>query len=80
MQLVDLAAKMILESKRPVLDVGGGVIKADASKELFKLATEGRLPVATTLMARGAFPDTHELALGMTGYVAERLGSGIPAR
>jgi acetolactate synthase-1/2/3 large subunit len=61
------AAKMIMESKRPVLYVGGGVIKANASKELFHLATDGRLPVTTTLMARGAFPDGHELALGMPG-------------
>jgi acetolactate synthase-1/2/3 large subunit len=64
---VRTAARMILESRRPVLYVGGGVIKANASKELFKLATDGRLPVTTTLMARGAFPDTHELALGMPG-------------
>jgi acetolactate synthase-1/2/3 large subunit len=61
------AARMIMESKRPVLYVGGGVIKANASAELFKLATEGRLPLTTTLMARGAFPDMHELALGMPG-------------
>jgi acetolactate synthase-1/2/3 large subunit len=61
------AVRMILEAKRPVLYVGGGVIKANATKELFKLATEGRLPVVTTLMARGAFPDSHELALGMPG-------------
>jgi acetolactate synthase-1/2/3 large subunit len=61
------AVKMIMESERPVLYVGGGVIKADASAELFALATDGRLPVTTTLMARGAFPDTHELALGMPG-------------
>jgi acetolactate synthase-1/2/3 large subunit len=64
---VRTAAKMIMESRRPVLYVGGGVIKANAHKELFKLATDGRLPVTTTLMARGAFPDTHELALGMPG-------------
>jgi acetolactate synthase-1/2/3 large subunit len=64
---VRTAAKMIMEAKRPVLYVGGGVIKANASKELFRLATDGALPVTTTLMARGAFPDTHELALGMPG-------------
>ena len=64
---VRTAAKMILEAKRPVLYVGGGVIKANATKELFKLATDGHLPVVTTLMARGAFPDSHELALGMPG-------------
>ncbi|HYX79659.1 MAG TPA: biosynthetic-type acetolactate synthase large subunit, partial [Actinomycetota bacterium] len=61
------AVSMILEAERPVLYVGGGVIKADASKELYALATEGNLPVVTTLMARGAFPDSHELALGMPG-------------
>jgi acetolactate synthase-1/2/3 large subunit len=61
------AVRLILESKCPVLYVGGGVIKADATPELHQLATEGMLPVVTTLMARGAFPDTHELALGMPG-------------
>ena len=61
------AARMIMEAKRPVLYVGGGVIKANATNELFKLATDGHLPVVTTLMARGAFPDSHELALGMPG-------------
>jgi acetolactate synthase-1/2/3 large subunit len=64
---VRTAAKMIMEAKRPVLYVGGGVIKANASKELFRLATDSALPVTTTLMARGAFPDTDELALGMPG-------------
>ncbi|MFI5392593.1 MAG: thiamine pyrophosphate-binding protein, partial [Myxococcota bacterium] len=53
---VSEAVKLILKAKRPVLYVGGGVIKADASKELFQLATTGNLPVITTLMARGAFP------------------------
>jgi acetolactate synthase I/II/III large subunit len=61
------AVKLILKSKRPVLYVGGGVVKADAHKELFKLATTGRIPAVTTLMARGAFPDSHELCLGMPG-------------
>jgi acetolactate synthase-1/2/3 large subunit len=61
------AAKLIMKAKRPVLYVGGGVIKADASKELYKLATSGQLPIVTTLMARGAFPDSHELCLGMPG-------------
>jgi acetolactate synthase-1/2/3 large subunit len=61
------AVKLILASERPVLYVGGGVIKADASKELFDLATTGRLPVVTTLMARGAFPDSNDLCLGMPG-------------
>jgi acetolactate synthase I/II/III large subunit len=61
------AVRLIMQAERPVLYVGGGVIKADATRELFDLATQGRLPVVTTLMARGSFPDTHELALGMPG-------------
>ncbi|MEX1046107.1 MAG: acetolactate synthase large subunit [Actinomycetota bacterium] len=61
------AVKLILQSERPVLYVGGGIIKSDGSEELFRLATEGRLPVVTTLMARGAFPDSHELCAGMPG-------------
>jgi acetolactate synthase-1/2/3 large subunit len=65
-QIVE-AVKLILAAERPVLYVGGGTIKANASEELFRLATIGRLPVVTTLMARGAFPDSHELCLGMPG-------------
>ena len=65
-QIVE-AAKLILKAKRPVLYVGGGVVKAEASEELHELATMGRLPVVTTLMARGVFPDSHELCLGMPG-------------
>jgi acetolactate synthase-1/2/3 large subunit len=61
------AVKMILRAKRPVLYVGGGVIKSDAAKELYDLATTGQLPIVTTLMARGAFPDSNELCLGMPG-------------
>ena len=61
------AVKLMLEAERPVLYVGGGVIKADAHRELFRLAEESQIPVVTTLMARGAFPDAHELALGMPG-------------
>ncbi|HEX4092626.1 MAG TPA: acetolactate synthase large subunit [Trebonia sp.] len=61
------AAKMITDAKRPVLYVGGGVIKADASAELLELAELTGAPVVTTLMARGAFPDSHQLNLGMPG-------------
>jgi acetolactate synthase-1/2/3 large subunit len=61
------AVKLILHSERPVVYAGGGVIKADASAELFDLVTTGKLPVVTTLMARGAFPDSHELCFGMPG-------------
>src|SRR5688500_16875364 len=61
------AARLIAEAKRPVLYVGGGVIKANASAELAMLVELTQIPVITTLMARGAFPDSHELHLGMPG-------------
>jgi acetolactate synthase-1/2/3 large subunit len=61
------AARLIAESERPVLYVGGGVIKAEAWAELKVLAEMTQIPVVTTLMARGAFPDSHELHLGMPG-------------
>jgi acetolactate synthase-1/2/3 large subunit len=61
------ASKLILESRKPVLYVGGGVIKANGSKELYKLAELLNIPVVTTLMARGAFPDSHKLHMGMPG-------------
>jgi acetolactate synthase-1/2/3 large subunit len=64
---VSEAVKLILAATRPVLYVGGGVIKADATDELRQLVELGKLPVVTTLMARGAFPDSHELCLGMPG-------------
>jgi acetolactate synthase-1/2/3 large subunit len=61
------AAKLILEARRPVLYVGGGVIRASASRELRVLAEMTGIPVVTTLMARGAFPDSHAQHLGMPG-------------
>ncbi|OLR91612.1 acetolactate synthase large subunit [Actinokineospora bangkokensis] len=61
------AAKLIKSAKRPVLYVGGGVVKADASAELLELAELTGIPVVTTLMARGAFPDSHQQNLGMPG-------------
>jgi acetolactate synthase-1/2/3 large subunit len=61
------AAKLIANASRPVLYVGGGVIKAQASAELRQLAELTGIPVVTTLMARGAFPDSHKLNLGMPG-------------
>ncbi|MDA7799052.1 acetolactate synthase large subunit [Aquiluna sp.] len=64
---VQAAAEMILKSHKPILYVGGGVIRAEASKELLKLAELLHAPVTTTLMARGAFPDSHPQHLGMPG-------------
>ena len=61
------AARLILEARRPVLYVGGGVIRAGAAKELKVLAELTGIPVVTTLMARGAFPDSHPQHLGMPG-------------
>jgi acetolactate synthase, large subunit, biosynthetic type len=64
---ITAAAELMLESSRPLLYVGGGVIRAGASQELLKLAERTNLPVVTTLMARGAFPDSHPQHLGMPG-------------
>jgi len=61
------AARMMMAAQRPVLYVGGGVIKAGASADLCTLAELTGMPVVTTLMARGAFPDSHPLCLGMPG-------------
>ena len=61
------AARLIAESSKPVLYVGGGIIKSNAAKELFALAELTGAPVVTTLMARGAFPDSHPQHLGMPG-------------
>lgn len=61
------AADLIAQSSKPVFYVGGGVIKANASRELLELAELLGAPVVTTLMARGAFPDSHPLNLGMPG-------------
>jgi acetolactate synthase-1/2/3 large subunit len=61
------AARMIATARRPVLYVGGGVLKAGASASLRKLAELTGLPLVTTLMARGAFPDSHPQHLGMPG-------------
>lgn len=61
------AAKLITEAQRPVLYVGGGMVRADASEELMKLARLINAPVVTTLTARGAFPDSDPQNLGMPG-------------
>jgi acetolactate synthase-1/2/3 large subunit len=61
------AAAAVLAASRPVLYVGGGAINGDACKELRELAEAGGIPVITTLMAKGAFPDSHELCYGPPG-------------
>jgi len=64
---VQAAAQLLAAAKKPVLYVGGGVIRARASAELLALAAATGAPVVTTLMARGAFPDSHPQHLGMPG-------------
>ena len=61
------AAKLMVAARRPVLYVGGGVLKARATAELRQLAELTGIPIVTTLMARGAFPDSHRQHLGMPG-------------
>ncbi len=61
------AARLIAGASRPVLYVGGGVLKAGASQELLELAEMTGIPVVTTLMARGGFPGSHRQNLGMPG-------------
>lgn len=61
------AAKLIAAARKPVLYVGGGVIRGEATEQLMELADLTGIPVVTTLMARGAFPDSHPQNLGMPG-------------
>jgi acetolactate synthase-1/2/3 large subunit len=64
---IQAAAQLIAEAKKPVLYAGGGIVRAQASDELRTLAEATGAPVVTTLMARGAFPDSHPQHLGMPG-------------
>lgn len=64
---IQAAAALLAEAKKPVLYVGGGVVRGRAAAELLALAETTGAPVVTTLMARGAFPDSHQQHLGMPG-------------
>ncbi|MCQ3810862.1 MAG: biosynthetic-type acetolactate synthase large subunit [Acidimicrobiia bacterium] len=66
-ELIRQAAKLISESERPVIYSGGGILKARAAEALLELAELTGIPVVTTLMNRGGFPDDHPLCLGMPG-------------
>jgi acetolactate synthase-1/2/3 large subunit len=66
-EAVARAVELISQSQRPVLYVGGGTLKSKASPELLAFAERTNMPVVTTLMARGAFPDSHDQHLGMPG-------------
>ena len=66
-QQIKAAAQEISKAKRPVIYTGGGVISSNASSELRDLAFKANIPVTTTLMGLGTFPETHPLSLGMLG-------------
>ncbi|MBE0522911.1 MAG: acetolactate synthase large subunit [Methanosarcinales archaeon] len=66
-QQIKRAAQAIAKAKKPVLYVGGGIIISDASPELLELAETIEAPVTTTLLGKGAFPDTNPLCVGMPG-------------
>ncbi|HEX2162239.1 MAG TPA: biosynthetic-type acetolactate synthase large subunit [Thermoleophilaceae bacterium] len=69
---IKLAAKALANSRRPVIYAGGGVVNANASKELVELCLSDRFPVTCTLMGLGAFPAPHEQWLGMLGMHGTR--------
>ena len=64
---IKAAAKLIAAAEKPILYVGGGTLNASATHELRALAEAGRLPVVSTLMGKGAFPESHELFFGWPG-------------
>ena len=66
-KMIREALDLIARAERPVIYAGGGLVRAGAAEELYRFATRLELPVVTTLMARGIFPDSHELAVGMPG-------------
>ena len=69
------AARLIADAKRPVLYVGGGVVSSGASAEVTELARSMRIPVVTTLMAKGAVPSSEPLNLGLAGMHGSRYAS-----
>lgn len=66
-EMIAKAARLLSEAKRPLILSGGGVISANASEELIKLAAKCKLPVVHTLMGLGGFPDGHEQSIGLSG-------------
>jgi acetolactate synthase I/II/III large subunit len=66
------AAEAVVAAERPILYVGGGVVNANASEALLALAQAGRIPAVTTLMAKGAFPESHELFAGHPGMHGQK--------
>ncbi|MEM2896898.1 MAG: biosynthetic-type acetolactate synthase large subunit, partial [Candidatus Bathyarchaeia archaeon] len=73
MERIKKAADMLMNSEKPIIMVGGGAIFSGASEELLKLAELLQSPVVTTLMGKGAIPETHPLCLGMMGMHGSRI-------
>jgi acetolactate synthase-1/2/3 large subunit len=69
------AVKVLLEAKKPVLFVGNGILLSEACDELREFVELSRIPVATTLMGKGVFPEDHPLSLGMTGIWGSRVAN-----
>lgn len=72
---VKKAANLILESKKPVILAGGGIIHSKSSPELLKLSELINAPVTTTLMGKGSFPEDHKLSLGMLGMHGRKVAN-----
>ncbi|MFC1690736.1 biosynthetic-type acetolactate synthase large subunit [Nanoarchaeota archaeon] len=72
---VKKAAEAIMKAERPVFLIGGGVVLANASKELTKLVELVKAPVSTTIMAKGAFPENHPLCLGTVGMHGRKIAN-----
>jgi len=72
---VKRAAEMLLKAERPVILAGGGVVSANASEELVSLAEHLLIPVETTLMGKGSFPENHPLSLGLLGMHGTRVSN-----
>lgn len=78
-QDVERAARLLVEARRPVVVVGGGVITADAARELVALAEYARVPVVTTWMGKGAMPEDHPLYGWHVGDTASTVGNRLAA-
>jgi acetolactate synthase-1/2/3 large subunit len=74
---VKKAAEMILNSKKPVILAGGGIILSGSSEELLKFSTLVEAPVTTTLMGKGSFPEDNPLSLGMLGMHGRKVSNLI---